>query len=66
MSAFCDRLVTAPLPYTHTDLGAAHISRLLTAEFVLIEPNMTSVNTPEVVNGRKELAWFSRPENKIL
>ncbi len=29
MSAFCDRLVTAALPYTHTDLGAAHISRLL-------------------------------------
>ncbi len=32
MSAFCDRLVTAPLSYTHTDLGAAHISRLLRAQ----------------------------------
>ncbi len=32
MSAFCDRLVTAPLPYTHTGLGAAHISRLLRAQ----------------------------------
>ncbi len=32
MSAFCDRLFTAPLPYTHTGLGAAHISRLLRAQ----------------------------------
>ncbi len=32
MSAFCDRLVTAPLSYTHTGLGAAHISRLLRAQ----------------------------------
>ncbi len=32
MSAFCDRLVTAPLLYTHTGLGAAHISRLLRAQ----------------------------------
>ncbi len=32
MSAFCDRLVTAPLSYTHTGLGAAHISRLLHAQ----------------------------------
>ncbi len=32
MSAFCDRLVTSPLPYTHTDLGTAHISRLMRAQ----------------------------------
>ncbi len=32
MSAFCDRLVTAPLPYTHTDLGPVHISRLKRVE----------------------------------
>ncbi len=32
MSAFCDRLVTTPLSYTHTGLGAAHISRLLHAQ----------------------------------
>ncbi len=32
MSAFCDRLVTAPLSYTHTGLGAAHISRILRAQ----------------------------------
>ncbi len=32
MSAFCDRLVTAPLSYTHTSLGAAHISRLLRSQ----------------------------------
>ncbi len=32
MSAFCDRLVTAPLSYTHTGLGAAHISRLMRAQ----------------------------------
>ncbi len=32
MSAFCDRLVTARLSYTHTGLGAAHISRLLRAQ----------------------------------
>ncbi len=32
MSAFCDRLVTAPLSYTHTGLGATHISRLLRAQ----------------------------------
>ncbi len=32
MSAFCGRLVTAPLSYTHTGLGAAHISRLLRAQ----------------------------------
>ncbi len=32
MSAFCDRLVTAPLSYTHAGLGAAHISRLLRAQ----------------------------------
>ncbi len=32
MSAFCDRLVTAPLLYTHTDLGPVHISRLLRAQ----------------------------------
>ncbi len=32
MSVFCDRLVTAPLSYTHTGLGAAHISRLLHAQ----------------------------------
>ncbi len=32
VSAFCDRLVTAPLSYTHTGLGAAHISRLLRAQ----------------------------------
>ncbi len=32
MSAFCDRLVTAPLSYTHTGLGAAHISRLMRSQ----------------------------------